>query len=174
MALGRAKWPQLAEMRASGMGVTQIADALGYSKGAVSETLRLPEVVEMIDEIHAEAREAITHQLKAAAVLGLSVLVELAQGRPIDGVPTVNDSVRRQAASDLLDRCGVTKETAVRIEGQTGPTVVVDVSKLTLEELLDRAEEGDDGSAPLEGPVEVDEEEVEAEPDPDPEGAAPL
>lgn len=141
MPVGRAKWDQVAEMRASGCSVAEIARELGCAGPTVSETLSLPEVAEKIEAIHAEAREAISHKLKAAATLGLSVLVELAEDATTPAV------VRRQAASDLLDRCGVTKETAVRLEGQAGPTVVVDVSKLSLDELLTAAN-GDEDTSP--------------------------
>lgn len=148
MAVAKAKWPQVSEMRASGMQTAEIARALGCSRQAVHETLQVPEVIEAIEAIHAEAREAVKHKLQAAATLGLSVLVELAKGRPNEeGKLGVNDMVRRQAASDLLDRCGVTKETAVRLEGQAGPTVVVDVSKLSLDELLTAAN-GDEDTSP--------------------------
>lgn len=157
MPVGKAKWPQIAEMRASGMSISAIAEALGCTRQTVHETLRIPEVAEAIEAIHAETRESVAHQLQAAATLGLSVLIELAQGRPTeDGTPTVLDVVRRQAASDLLDRCGVTKEAAITVKGNMPPPVVIDVSNLSLTELLDAArkepqEEGqdDEGATPL-------------------------
>lgn len=128
--VSRSKWERVAEMCASGKKSKEIGDALGVSRQAVDATLRTDEVKEMVEAIHAETREAVTHRLQATATLGLDVLEELARGRPVKGRPTVHDTVRRQAASDLLDRCGVTTETALRVEGDAGPRIVIDAASL--------------------------------------------
>ena len=148
MAIGKARQPELVEHRLSGLGVSEIAKAMGVSTATVSQTLTEPHVVDMIAKANEETMRGVLAQRSRAAAVAFSTLLELAGGRPMideetgEQVYGVCDVVRRQASSDLLDRCGVTKETAVKVTGSQ--IIEIDMSGRSPEELRLILSESDD------------------------------
>jgi len=149
--VARAKWPRVVQLRVAGKLMTEIASEFSVNSATIGRTLQHPEVVAMIEEAHREISASVNEQLVSLSTQALGVLAELMQGRPDeDGDPTVADAVRRQAATDLLDRCGVARTARTELSGPQGGPVRVDVSRLTSAEiahLLSRGQ-GDDESDP--------------------------
>jgi thymidine phosphorylase len=80
-------------------------------------TLQVPEVREAIEAAHKAATADLCEKMSALAAEMLELQADIARGRPgEDGSPTVPESVRRQAITDLLDRCGVVRTSKVEQE----------------------------------------------------------
>jgi hypothetical protein len=116
--LGEAMIPELVRLRLGGKRQHEVATALGVSAGIVSRTLKQPEVQALIDEANRESYAHVADQLGTLALEALLFKAEVMRGMPDEaGVPTVPVAIRSAAASDIMDRCGVTKEATVKLTG---------------------------------------------------------
>jgi hypothetical protein len=89
-----------------------------------------------IEEGNRQSYGLIADRRGTLAVEALAVLASLMRGGDTpDDYEAVPASVRRQAASDLLDRCGVTKETAIRVSAEVSGSIGVALVDLTPEQL---------------------------------------
>lgn len=102
-AIRKALRPEVIRLRTIGMSGPQIARELGVSKQTISDTLRLPEVQAAIEEAHAEARSELVSMITTTAREAVETLTTLMKD---SSTPA---AVRRQAASDLLDRAGIVR-----------------------------------------------------------------
>lgn len=125
--LGDALIPDLVRMRLAGMNQTTIARNLGVLPQTVGHTLRRADVRALIDDANRESYAAIMDQRGALAMEALERLAEVMRD---EAAP---HAVRRQACVDILDRCGITKEVALRFPD--GPPVQVALVGLSPEQL---------------------------------------
>lgn len=121
-SVGEGLIPELVRLRLGGKSQAAIAAALGVSQSIVCRTLQRPDVRAEIDRVNADSYAAIVDQRARLALKALGVL-EAQLG-------SEDERVAQGAANSLLDRCGVTKETAVRVaEGPSDLASAVDLAK---------------------------------------------
>lgn len=140
--VGATRIPEVVRLRLGGATVTEIADALGVSKGAISDTIHSPEVEAQLTEANNDSYAAIGALRADLALEALRFKAHVMRGMPDErgvltfaGTDAATVAVRDRAATEILDRCGVTKETAIRISGQTEHRVVVEFRGLANAEI---------------------------------------
>lgn len=118
--VGTARIAEVVRMRLAGASITKIARTMGVSCPSISDTLKRPEVAAQIAEANADSYALIADQRGRLAVKALKRLE-----RQLD---SDDERIAQGAANSILDRCGVTKETAIRFPD--GPPVVVTATDL--------------------------------------------
>lgn len=133
--IGKGRRARVVELYLSGTRPGEIARAMRVSPSVITETLHLPEVRQAIEAANTSARQRITDRRGAHIEEAVEVLVSLMRGEPDEsGRPTVSDTVRRQSASDLLDRFGLPKDASLNVSGQVA-VGILDLSRMTPEQL---------------------------------------
>lgn len=121
--------PDLAHRLLRGETVTAIAEVYDVDRRVVARWTEAPEVVAELAELRRLAQEAVARQVPHLVTASLRVLGELIEDR------NTPPAVRRQAASDILDRYGQATRSEVRVTEGRSPE---ELSKLA-ESLRQRA-----------------------------------
>lgn len=108
--LAREKWEKVIYLRVTGNSVTEIARVMGCSQAAVSQTLSFPEVKALVEREKAYTLE----QAQIAATENAPIMIDVLRRIAEDTTERASDRVK--AATELLDRVGLTKEAKVKVE----------------------------------------------------------
>lgn len=115
------------ERIASGMTQADIARELKIHPMTISDWKKDPTFRAALDAALDDVLTATRERAKGMAAEALSVLRVLMLNED-NAVP---HAVRRQAASDLLDRCGITAARVVEVSGRDGGAIRIDARDLT-------------------------------------------
>jgi hypothetical protein len=142
-AIRRERWPDVVRLALEGKRVNEIAAELGIGHSSISDTLREPEVMELIEEARAKGIADVVAKLSAAADEAADVVIEVMRDGSGEGA-----ALRLRAAVALLDRVGVVGgsrlEVGADLDAAAGsavtPEEVRGLSDEQLEQLMRRVE----------------------------------
>lgn len=120
----RRLWPEIARLRVSGLTQQQIGDEVGRSHSMISDTLRVPEVVEMMNKLRAAEDERFLEQRFSARNAAMDYLLELVRD---EGEATTN---RVAAARTILQYTADTTPLDVRHTGRVEVDLVARVREV--------------------------------------------
>ena len=121
--VAKAKWMLVAQHRAAGMSPTEISRLLGCTSPPVHGTLDEPSVQAEVRRIQDGMRREAILMLRSHASTAIAGLVALAKETDLRA-----SSARARACCELLDRSGLTAESA--LEQDDAPVVATDPATL--------------------------------------------
>lgn len=162
---------RLLDLRLSGMKGGDIARELGCSAGAVYATLRDPRVRRELDWLREDLRDAVRTTAEDAATEAIDALRDL--------MKTGTPAIRLKAATELLDRVGMSKEATVNVRhtGTVGhahahavltPEQVMGLTEEQLDRALMQLRDPEAAAFPLQGDQTIDDFGEIVEPPPPP------
>ena len=123
--IGESRRGELIRMRVEGASVTEIATALGVDPGAVSRTLKAPDVRAEIDATNRETLDAVRDGFIAAQLLAWRTMVKLLRSD--------DDRIRIMAAKDILDPGPMVRGASVSLDASV--SVSAQLEGLTVAQL---------------------------------------
>lgn len=135
-----ALWPEVIALALAGQRVTEIAEKLHVHHSVISRTLAHPEVRQVIQEHWNDTLAALRAQTATAARRALRTLERLATDEKID------PKVQLAAASDLLDRAGLSRGAVLEVNTThrperppAAPLITAEEARALTDEQLERA-----------------------------------
>lgn len=133
--IGKGRRARVIELYLGGTRPHEIARTLKVSPSVITETLKLAEVREVIDRENEAIRRRASDRRGRIVDEATDTLIALMRGEPDEaGRPTVSDAVRRQSASDLLDRFGLPKDANLNVTGKVA-VGILDLARMTPEQI---------------------------------------